>query len=219
MRVQVRYFAVVSERLGRAEDSLEIPDGSTAGTLLARLADANPALGPVLAYLRVAVNQEIVMAEHALREGDEVALIPPVAGGSDCLRLSDTPIDASEAVRAVSGDGVGGITTFFGVVRRQSAGRNVLRLHYEAYREMAEAEFRRIAEQASHSWPGVRVAILHRVGTLQVGETAVVVAASAPHRAEAFLACRFAIDALKERAPIWKKEVSDDGEVWIGLGP
>ena len=219
MQVQLRYFAVVRERLGKDEESIQIPDTCTVGQLLGQLAERYDRIRSVLGYLRVAVNQEMAGLEHGLREGDEIALIPPVAGGADCLRLCDAPLDAGEAVRAVSGDGVGGIATFLGVVRRVSAGRSVQELRYEAYREMAEAEFRRIAEQAAASWPGVRVAILHRVGTLEVGQTAVVVAASAPHRAEAFAACRFAIDALKERAPIWKKEIGEDGATWIGMGP
>jgi len=219
MKVDLRYFAVVRERLGTDGETLAIPDGCSVADLLVALGERHDAVRPLLRYLRVAVNQEMVPAEHRLHAGDEVALIPPVAGGGDCLRLCDQTLDPDQAVRAVSGDGVGGIATFFGVVRRQSAGRTVRRLHYEAYREMAEAEFRRIAEEAAASWPGVRVAILHRTGTLEVGETAVVVAASAPHRAEAFSACRFVIDALKERAPIWKKEIGEDGEVWVGLGP
>jgi molybdopterin synthase catalytic subunit len=219
MRVNVRFFAVVRERLGRDQESVEISDGSSVNALMEELANREGSLRPLLRYLRVAVNREMVADTHQLRDGDEVALIPPVAGGSDCLRVSSEPLVADEAVRAVAGEGMGGIATFLGIVRRQSAGRTVSRLHYEAYAEMAEAEFRRIADEAARRWPGVRVAILHRTGMLAVGDTAVVVAAAAPHRAEAFSACRFAIDALKERAPIWKKEIGTDGEVWIGIGP
>jgi MoaE-MoaD fusion protein len=218
MKLDLLYFAAVRERLGKDGETVEVPDGCSVDALLSTLAERHEAIRLMRRYLRVAVNQEMAGPGHRLRSGDEVALIPPVAGGSDCLRIRETPLDPEEAVRAVSGDGVGGIVTFVGVVRRLSEGRRVKRLHYEAYREMAEAEFRRIAKEASTTWPDARVAILHRVGTLQLGDIAVVVAASAPHRAEAFLACRFAIDAVKERAPIWKKEIGEDGAVWVGLG-
>ena len=219
MNVDMRYFAVVRERLGIDGEIIDIPDGCAVSDALACVSERHEAVRPLLRYLSVAVNQQIVPTTHRLRPGDEIALIPPVAGGADCLRLSHEPLDATEAARAVAGDGQGGIATFLGVVRDQSAGRTVRRLHYEAYGPMAEAEFRRISDEATSKWPGVRVAILHRTGTLEVGETAVVVAASAPHRDEAFSACRFVIDTLKARAPIWKKEIGEDGEVWVGLGP
>lgn len=215
----IRYFAIVREKLGRDEETLEIPYNYTADQLRALVGQRNEALAPLLEHVRAAVNQRMVPWSHRLADGDEVAFIPPVAGGADCLRVVSTKLDPDEAMRAVASDDAGGIATFHGVVRRRSKGRTVLRLEYEAYGEMAEAEFRRIAVEANEKWPGTRVAILHRVGTLEVGETAVIIAASAPHRAEAFAACRFVIDTLKERAPIWKKEIGDDGEVWVGLGP
>ena len=219
MRVVVRYFAVVREKLGKEEESLDIPDGYTVDALRSLLCERHLSIAPLLGHVRAAVNREIVAWDRRLADGDEVALIPPVAGGAGCFRISESPLDPQEALRAVAGDGTGGVVTFHGIVRRQSAGRIVQRLHYEAYREMAESEFRRIGDEAADKWPGARVAILHRLGTLEVGETAVVVAASAPHRAEAFSACRFVIDTLKERAPIWKKEIGADGAVWVGIGP
>ncbi|MGH9661092.1 MAG: molybdopterin converting factor subunit 1, partial [Bryobacteraceae bacterium] len=135
MLVQLRYFAAVREKLGREEESLEILNGCTVRQLLETLAEKDPGLRPLLRYLRVAVNQEMVRTEHILRAGDEVALIPPVAGGSECLCVRDAPIDVGEAVRALAGDGVGGIAAFVGVVRRQSGDRVVRQLRYEAYRE------------------------------------------------------------------------------------
>jgi molybdopterin synthase catalytic subunit len=114
---------------------------------------------------------------------------------------------------------MGGIVTFTGQVRRHSRGKEVERLEYEAYADMAEKVFRELCEQIEAEHSGVRLAVEHRTGTLQVGDIAVVIAAAAPHRAEAFAACRAMIDRLKETAPIWKKEVSPDGQEWIGLGP
>jgi molybdopterin synthase catalytic subunit len=219
MQVLLRYFAVVRERVGKDEESIEIPDGCTVDQLRALLAQKHAGLAPLLGHVRAAVNREIVPWDHDLKEGDEVALIPPVAGGAGCFRIRSSPLVADEAIQAVSDEGVGGVVVFHGVVRRRSAGKTVERLHYEAYAEMAEDEFRKIADETTARWPGTRVAILHRVGTLEVGETAVVVATAAPHRAEAFSACRFVIDTLKQRAPIWKKEVGVDGEVWVGFGP
>jgi molybdopterin synthase catalytic subunit len=122
-------------------------------------------------------------------------------------------------VRAVTGDAQGGIATFTGVVRKHSRGKTIVRLEYEAYRPMAERKLAEIAAQIESEISGARVAIVHRVGTLAVGEAAVVIAASAPHRQQAFEACRLAIDRLKQSVPIWKKEIADDGEEWVGLGP
>ncbi len=134
-------------------------------------------------------------------------------------RVSDEALSLEEVVGAVSVEEHGGIVTFTGVVRAVSRGKRIVRLEYEAYRPMAERKMREIGEGVATEIPGVKVAIVHRVGTLAVGEAAVVIAASAPHRAQAFEACRLAIDRLKESVPIWKKEIAEDGEEWIGLGP
>jgi molybdopterin synthase catalytic subunit len=154
-----------------------------------------------------------------LKDGDEVALIPPVAGGAGCFHVVDRPLALQEVVDAVSGPGQGGVVTFSGAVRDVTRGRKVLRLEYEAYPEMAVKTLAAIGDQAARQWAGTRLAIVHRVGTLLPGELAVVIAASAPHRDEAFQACRHAIEALKRDVPIWKKEVYEDGDVWVGLGP
>src|SRR5262247_1507232 len=135
------------------------------------------------------------------------------------FRISDAPLELEEVVRAVSVPEHGGIVTFTGQVRAISHGKKIVRLEYEAYRPMAERKLAEIGAAIAAEWPGTRVAIVHRVGALSVGEAAVVIAASAPHRAAAFEACRAAIDRLKESVPIWKKEVAEDGEVWVGLGP
>ena len=133
--------------------------------------------------------------------------------------MTDAPLSLDAVVKAVSGAGQGGVVTFSGAVRDATAGRAVVRLEYEAYGPMAEKKLAEIAAQAAVQWPGARVAIHHRVGVLAPGELAVVIAASTPHRAEAFAACRHAIEQLKAEVPIWKKEVYADGAVWVGLGP
>jgi molybdopterin synthase catalytic subunit len=130
--------------------------------------------------------------------------------------ISDTPIELERLLAAVADPDAGAIATFLGTTRRTNRGRNVLRLEYEAYREMAESELRRIGEEAGERWPICRVAIVHRVGEVPLGESSVAIAVSAPHRAEAIHACHFAIDRLKHVAPIWKKEYFEGGEVWIG---
>jgi molybdopterin synthase catalytic subunit len=135
------------------------------------------------------------------------------------FRVTDAPLELDEVVRAVSRPEHGGIATFTGAVRALSHGKRIVRLEYEAYRPMAERKLAEIGRAIEAEWPGALVAIVHRVGVLAVGEAAVIVAASAPHRAAAFDACRAAIDRLKESVPIWKKEVAEDGESWIGLGP
>ena len=135
------------------------------------------------------------------------------------MRVRSQPLQLEEVVRAVSGEAFGAVVTFTGAVRDATRGRKVVRLEYEAYAPMAERMFERIAAEAKERWPGSRLAIVHRVGTLLPGELAVVIAASAPHREAAFEACRHAIERLKQDAPIWKKELYADGEVWVGLGP
>ena len=219
MHVRVLYFAVVRERLGRSEEAIELPPGATVGDLLDELCRRNEALPGLRRHLQVARNQALAPSDTALEDGDEVALIPPVSGGSGVLAaVRDTPLSLDEVVRAVSHGGAGGVVTFTGAVRGQSRGKQVVRLEYEAYVPMAERTLAAIASEiaAAHE---ARVAIVHRIGVLAVGETAVVIAASAPHRAEAFAACREVIERLKREAPIWKKEITDDGEVWVGLGP
>ena len=216
MRIQVLYFAVLRERLRREEEQLELAEGTTVGGLLDELARRHPPVESLRRHLQVARNRATARGHELLTDGDEVALIPPVAGGAGLLQA--TPLDLGEVVAAVIHPGAGGVVTFTGVVRDESQGRRVHRLDYEAYAAMAEARLQAIAVEvgAAH---GARVAIRHRTGTLTVGELAVVIAAAAPHRAEAFAACRETIERLKAEAPIWKKEFGDDGAQWVGLGP
>lgn len=220
MKIQVRYFAVLRERLRSDGETLELPDGATVGAAIAALAERHEAFGALRGRCQTAVNQTMVRADEVLRDGDELALIPPVAGGADRhVRLLDEPLSLDRVVAAVASPDAGGIVTFTGVVRRHSAGRAVERLEYEAYREMAEKVMRDLCEQVEAEIAGARLAVEHRQGALVVGDVAVVIAASAPHRAEAFAACRALIDRLKQQVPIWKKEIGPDGAEWVGLGP
>jgi molybdopterin synthase catalytic subunit len=148
-----------------------------------------------------------------------VAFLPPVSGGAGRCTLSSQPLDPDAVAARVAGPDVGGLVTFVGAVRDHSRGRAIRHLEYEAYPGMAEREMEKIAAEAEARWPGTRVAVAHRVGHLVVGDLAVVVAAAAPHRAEAFDACRFTIDRLKQTVPIWKKEVASDGEHWVDEHP
>jgi molybdopterin synthase catalytic subunit len=214
----VRYFAAARERAGCSEETVPLPPEGTVSALLRELTARHAGLAPLLKHLRVAVNQEFKGEAEPIEGGDEVALIPPVAGGAGTFRVTDRPLELTEVVAAVSGPGQGGLVTFSGAVRDHTRGRRVLRLEYEAYGEMAVKKLEELGAQARERW-GAALAIVHRVGTLVPGELAVVIAASAPHRAEAFHACSFAIEELKRDVPIWKKEVYEDGDVWVGLGP
>jgi MoaE-MoaD fusion protein len=219
MKVRLRLFGAVSERAGLDEETIEIPDGATAGDLLRLVVDRYPSTVGVLGQVAVAVNLEVASTGAPLSDDDEVALLPPVAGGAASiltgLRYGSPSIE--EARAAVTAPSAGGTAIFVGTVRDHSDGQVVERLEYSAYPEMAERVLHQVAEEAAEKWPLAGVAILHAVGDLVVGDVTVVVACSAPHRGEALDACRYAIDEVKRRTPIWKKEVGPEGERWVGL--
>ena len=222
MRVEVLYFAILRERVGRERESLELPDGADVRTARAAIAARHPGIESLLPRVQTAVNRVMAKDQTALADGDEVALLPPVAGGAGARKIAilERPLLVEETVEAVSGPNRGGVVTFTGVVRREGHHlSDVVRLEYEAYVEMAEQVLADIAEEIEREWAGTEIAIHHRVGSLAVGEIAVAITAASAHRAPAFEACRAAIDRLKERAPIWKKEVGASGEAWLGLGP
>lgn len=228
MRVTVRYFAIVRERLGVSEEPVDLPDGSSLAHLLGVLSERHPDTLPnLLPHLRYAVGVDFAGPEAILVDEAEVALIPPVAGGAPLQApdprfvVTSEPLSEARVIGlADSRDGqMGGVSTFTGVVRHHSQGRDVVRLEYEAHESMATAVLARIGAECEDLWPGCRVAIHHRVGVLRPGDLAVVIVAAAPHRAEAFSACRHSIERLKEDVPIWKKEVGPDGEEWVGMGP
>jgi MoaE-MoaD fusion protein len=180
----------------------------------------HPELSPYRPYTLFAVGQEYVEPEHPLRTGDELCLFPPVSGGSaaDTYRVVEHPLSPEAVASLVDDPRAGGIVIFSGVVRNETGGRPVKFLEYEAHAPMAEAKMREIGEAARARWPQVRrVAMLHRLGRLEIGEASVLIAVSAAHRGEAFDACEYAIDTLKRTVPVWKKEHFEDGEVWVGL--
>jgi molybdopterin synthase catalytic subunit len=209
MRVTVRLFAGLRERAGRSRFELED---------VARLEDVWPALdlGPEPPGLLYAVNREYVEPGHELADGDEVALIPPVSGGS--FRLVDGPLDVAAVLREVEDPEAGALASFVGTVRRSSRGRDVEHLEYEAYEEMAEPMLAHLGDELTERHGLSAIAVHHRVGRVEIGEASVVIAVSAPHRAAALDACREAIETLKATIPLWKKEVYADGEEWIGRG-
>jgi molybdopterin synthase catalytic subunit len=217
MPVTVLYFAAAREAAGAARESLD-PVPSSVGDLRRQLLASRPALGPVLARSRIAVNGDFADDAAPLPPGAEVAIIPPVAGGAPACAVVDRPLRLEEVVEAVAATGLGGLVTFTGVVRDVSHGRRVERLEYEAYAAMAERSLARIAEEVGRAHQ-CRVAVVHRVGVLSPGEAAVVIACAAPHRAPAFRACEETLERLKREVPIWKREVFTDGQHWVGMGP
>ncbi|HLL20997.1 MAG TPA: molybdopterin converting factor subunit 1 [Kofleriaceae bacterium] len=219
MKITVLYFAVFRERVGRDEETLELAADASVADALGALALRYPAIAALRGKFRCAVNQDFTDEARVLADGDELALIPPVAGGTRHVQLLATPLSLDRCIAAVSGPGMGGIVTFTGMVRRQSRGVVVDHLEYEAYATMAIREMTRLCDEIEVEIAGTQLAVEHRVGRLEIGELAVVIAAAAPHRAEAFTACRAMIDRLKDRVPIWKKEVGEDGAEWVGLGP
>jgi molybdopterin synthase catalytic subunit/molybdopterin converting factor small subunit len=206
--VTVKLFAGLRERAGWSEREIEA----------ATVADVWPqlGLGEEPEGLLYAVNLEYAGRDQALADGDEVGVIPPVSGGA--IRLTDGAIDPGTVVREVEDDGAGGIATFIGTVRNRSRGRTVHHLEYEAYGGMAEKVMAELADDLKQRHELCKVAITHRVGRVEIGEPSVVIAVSAPHRAAALAACKEAIDTLKETVPLWKKEIYEGGEEWIGRG-
>jgi molybdopterin synthase catalytic subunit len=206
--VTVRLFAGLRERAGwstREVDAARVAD--VWGTL---------GLGDEPDGLLYAVNKKYASRDRELRDGDEVALIPPVSGGA--FLLSDEPLSLDRVVEEVRDERAGAIATFTGTTRIESRGRQVVHLDYEAYEGMAEQVMEQIADELTRRYDLCAIAIHHRVGRVVIGETSVVIAVSAPHRADALAACRDAIDTLKEQVPLWKKEVYEGGEEWLGRG-
>jgi MoaE-MoaD fusion protein len=211
VRIVVKLFAGLRERAGSGERELELPEGARVTDVWTPLG-----LGEEPEGLLYAVNKEYAPAERRLSEGDEVALIPPVSGGA--FRLTGDPIDLDAVVSEVADERAGAIATFLGTTRIESRGRTVVHLEYEAYEGMAEKAMAEIAEALAGRYDLCKVAITHRVGQVGIGETSVAIAVSAPHREHALAACKEAIDTLKVDVPLWKKEVYEGGEEWIGSG-
>lgn len=216
--VTVLYFAALRERLGRAEESLDLPADATVAELLAALRARHPTLAALRGF-RVAVNQEFADEGDPVPAGAEVALIPPVAGGAPpapprvTTRLTADPISADALAAEIAHPGAGAQAVFLGVVRDAHRGREVARMDYEAYEGMAAAELARVAADLIEAHPAaLRVSLVHRFGRLEIGEASVGVAVAAAHRKEAFRACEWGLDEIKARVPIWKKEHYLEGD-------
>jgi molybdopterin synthase catalytic subunit len=227
--LRVLLFAGLKQRVGRESVELSVEGEITAARLLERLGEQFPEIASQLPHCRVAADHTFVRSTETIDPDVELAVIPPVSGGHDgrseqefrqdaCV-LTNRALLPSTVREAVEHPGAGAVTSFIGNVRAHSRGKTITHLEYEAYGPMAVRVMAEIAGAIEARIDGTRVAIHHRIGHLEVGEAAVIIAASAPHRAEAFEACRAAIETLKQDVPIWKKEVADDGAEWIGRGP
>jgi MoaE-MoaD fusion protein len=218
LRLKVRLFAAFRERAGMPEVEVEVPENSPVSAMVDAVVGRVPSLVDVISAARPVVNKEFVGAEHLIAAGDEVALLPPVSGGADeTFWLTEQPLDAAEVTRRVEDPGCGAVVTFVGAVRQVNEGRQVDYLEYEAYPGMAETKMAEIGREIAERWGITRVAMAHKLGRCDVGEPSIVIAVASPHRREAFEACHYAIDRVKEIVPIWKREVWKDGAVWIGM--
>jgi molybdopterin converting factor subunit 1 len=223
MRVRVLFFGRLKEIVGRGEEEAELSEGARLEDLFARYGQRYPELVAFRDSVVAAVNQVFVDWQSPLSAGDEVAFLPPVSGGAglpdtalerDMVRLVREPIAVAEVVAGLKAPEDGAVVAFEGIVRNHSAGRRTLYLEYEAYQAMALAKLREIAAEMHARFPIDHVALIHRLGRLEIGETSVLVGVASAHRAAAFDACRFGIDTLKRTVPIWKKEYFEGGAVW-----
>jgi len=221
MKVSIRLFAGLRDVLGQHNVTLDLPERATVAAMYDRLSKQYPALTPHLETLVCAVEDEYVPACHTLREGDNVALIPPVSGGSDGpFRVTSDPLDPAELLAAVRQDESGAVVLFHGVARNHSEGRRVIALEYEAHASLAEKKLLEVAAEVRAQFPIAAIAALHRTGRLAIGETSLLVAVSSPHRKEAFEASLYAVDRIKQIVPVWKKEIWEDGTgEWVAGHP
>lgn len=219
MKVSLILFAGLKDVVGRRDLCLEIGEGATIADLKERLAVEYPRVKPLLKTLVFAIDDEYVAFEEKLHDGAEVALIPPVSGGADTdrlFRITTEPMHGKELAGLVRRDDSGAIALFYGVVRNNSEGRDVERLEYEAHESMALRKMREVAELTKRRFPTIsEIGVWHRIGTLEIGETSLLVAVASPHRAEAFEACHWAVDRVKEVVPVWKKEHWRGGAAWV----
>jgi MoaE-MoaD fusion protein len=219
MRVKVLFFGQLKEIVGAAEDTAELSEGARLEDLFERYESKFPRFAQFRDSIAASVNQEYADARASLANGDEVAFLPPVSGGQqvaaeDLFRLVREPIRTPEIVESLKAPEDGALVVFDGFVRNNFKGQRTLYLEYEAYEEMAAAKIREIGAHIHKKFSIHRLAIVHRLGRLEIGETSVLIAVSSPHRAPAFDACRYAIDTLKKTVPIWKKEFFVGGAVW-----
>lgn len=223
MRIKLRFFASVRERLGKTEEERDIPAGATVATVWNLLIQEHPELLEMERSIAFAVAQEYVDKDQPLQDNDELAFIPPVSGGvmsqeapRILSKVTQDTIDMQELTDFVADPGAGAMATFVGTTRDTNDGRDVVRLEYECYPGMAEKEMSKIGQEILARWPIIKIAMIHRIGRVDIGEASVAIAVSSGHRHAAFEACHYAINTLKETVPIWKKELYTGGELWIG---
>ena len=220
MQVHIIYFASVRDALGRGRDVVSLEEGATVAALVSWLERERSKAAYLLPTVRVAVNREFVRSDHVLNDGDELVLVPPISGGSGSrVALTHEPIAPGLASTMISEAGAGAISSFTGVVRPTSkGGRDVSDLFYEAYEPMALEKLQLCLDEAAAKWTVIDAAVVHRLGTLTLGEVAVSIAVSSAHRKEAIRAVEYIIDRIKEIVPIWKKETGPDGSEWVSEG-
>jgi MoaE-MoaD fusion protein len=234
MRVRILFFGILKDLAGASDQAIDLPEGATVADLLAVCEKKIPRLKESRASLAVAVNQHYASSDTKLQANDEVALLPPVSGGSGKVSLgSGKPetgsrakivreridIDTQKVVDGLKRGEDGAVVVFEGIVRNQTRGRKTLYLNYEAYEEMALRQMEELAQQATKQFQIRDAAMIHRLGRLEIGETSVLIVVVSAHRAAAFDACRWLIDTLKKTVPIWKKEYFEDGAVWADGEP
>jgi molybdopterin synthase catalytic subunit len=219
VQVKVIYFGILRELAGTQQESVALAEGATAGELFAELKTRHPQLEQFAKSIALAVNLEYADSKRVLNAKDEVALIPPVSGGVSRCEIVRDRIPTEAILSSLRAGEDGAVIAFEGIVRDNTRGRRTLYLDYEAYEPMARKELEALAEQAVREFRIREIRIVHRIGRLEIGETSVLIVVASAHRAAAFEACRFAIDTLKKRVPIWKKEYFEDGAVWADGEP
>jgi molybdopterin converting factor subunit 1 len=225
LRIRVLFFGLLKDICGHTEELLELPDGATIGSAFEHYAQLFPRLREMAASIVLARNHEFSKASETVSDGDEVAFLPPVSGGAYSSTIEDQeghlfaitrdPLDSRAIEAKILDGGDGAIVTFAGVVRNNTRGRATLRLEYECYEPMAIRKMAEIGREIAGQFAISRIAMLHRLGTLEIGEASVIVVVAAPHRRPAFDAALEGINRLKKLVPVWKKEFFADGEVWV----
>ncbi len=219
MKISVLFFGLAHDLTGFEQEEVELRDGEKVGDLWRHYKERFPAWAAASGSWVVAVNQDVADASRALAEGDEVAFLPPVSGGAsaDFYYITRNVIPTAALSRQLKAAEDGAVVVFEGIVRNHSQGRRTCYLDYEAYEPMAVRVMQEISEESKRRFGIDRIGIVHRVGRLEIGETSVTIVVAAAHRGAAFDACRYAIDELKQRVPIWKKEHFEEGAEWAGL--
>jgi molybdopterin converting factor subunit 1 len=245
MEIRVLFFGMLKDLAGRASDSLDLPENATLGDVLSHYEQAIPRLKDLMSSLALSVNQEYAGRDARLQQGDEVGFLPPVSGGSpDAADGTAAPspalrggshaprsrqyrhativreaIDTASLTQGIKRPEDGASAVFEGIVRNHTRGRRTLYLDYEAYEDMALKQMEELAGRVLSEFKIRDVALVHRLGRLEIGETSVLIVVASAHRAAAFDACRWLIDTLKRTVPIWKKEYFEDGAVWADGEP